>query len=133
MDYKILNEIIINDVEHLLDGYRLTISIVATDYGRMLKITIDYGGDNKISFFTDSKWFIIERRIFANELDKIKKDLCKRYGDNCDLSNNHKHGLFKDYALFDVEKIWNDFGYLPTRKFNLFEFWKDIKANSFAN
>ena len=130
MEYNILKEIIIDDVEHLLDSYRLKIAIVATDNGRMLKITIDYRCKYNISFFTDSKWLALERRIFVNELNKIKKDLCKRYGNNCDLSNTHKHGLFKDYALFDVEKIWHDFGYLPSKKMNLFEFWKDIKVDS---
>ena len=127
MEYKVIKEIIIDNIEHLFDGYRLVISIVATDNGRHLKITLDYRGKYTISFFTSSKWLIIHRKIFITVLNKIRKDLVHKYGAECDLSQLRNHGLFADYALFDVEKIWHDFGYLPTNKMTLYEFWKNIK------
>ena len=127
MEYKVIKEIIIDDIEHLFDGYRLNISIVETDNGRHLKITLDYRGKYAISFFTSSKWLIINRKICITELNKIRKDLVHKYGAECDLSQLHNHGLFAEYALFDVAKIWYDFGYLPTDKMTLTEFCKDIK------
>ena len=124
MDYKILEEKEFKNIEGLTRGYILKIAIVATDTGRMLKLSFDGFGSEKVSFFTDSKWLAVHRYICSNSLTNFQRELTRYFGYDCDLSSLHHRDIFADYALFDVEKIWNYFGYLPTNKMNLHQFRK---------
>ena len=124
MDYKILEEKEFKNIEGLTRGYILKIAIVATDTGRMQKLSFDGFGSEKVSFFTDSKWLAVHRYICSNSLTNFQRELTRYFGYDCDLSSLHHRDIFADYALFDVEKIWNYFGYLPTNKMNLHQFRK---------
>jgi hypothetical protein len=126
MDYKILEEKEFKNIEGLTRGYVLKIAIVATDTGRMLKLSFDGFGSEKVSFFTDSKWLVVHRYICSNSLSNFQRELTRYFGYDCDLSALHHRDIFADYALFDVEKIWDYFGYLPTNKMNLHQFRKYI-------
>ena len=127
MDYKVIEEKIFENIEGLTRGYILKIAIVATDNCRMLKFSFDGFGSEKVSFFTDSKWFVVHRYICRNSLTNYQRELTKYFGYDCDLSSLHHRGIFANYALFDVEKVWHSFGYLPTLKMNFYQFFKSMK------
>ena len=123
MEYKVLDEKVYNTINNILDGYVFKVAVVSIHNGRMLKFTL-----NGISFFTNTKWLAIHRHICGNELKRLQRDITTHYGYDCDISKLHTKGIFADYALFDVENIWDSFGYIPTQKMNLFQFFKSLKS-----
>ena len=126
MKYDVLSQKVIETEEHIIKGYSLRISIVATENGRMLKIALMDWGGFEIAFFTDSNYLVINRNVCSNELVKLQVELPTYYGYNCDLSFTHTKKIFKDFALFDVTKIWHEFGYIPTKKYNFSGIMKEI-------
>ena len=126
MDYKVIEEKVFENIDGLTRGYILKIAIVATDNGRMLKLSFDGFGSEKVTFFTDSKWFVVHRYICSSSLTNFQRELTRYFGCDCDLSALHCKDIFADYALFDVEKVWHSFGYLPTLKLNLYQFRKSM-------
>lgn len=126
MDYKVIEEKVFENIEGLTKGYILKIAVVATDNGRMLKFSFDGFGSEKVSFFTNSKWFVVHRYICSSSLINFQRELTRYFDYDCDLSIRHKRGIFADYALFDVEKVWHSFGYLPTLNLNFYQFFKSM-------
>lgn len=127
MQYNVLSQRIIERIEHLIKGYCLRLSIVNTEeHGIMLKVSLMGYGGYEISFFTDSNYLVINRKVCSNELVKLQVELPTYYGYDCDLTFIHTKNVFQDFALFDVERIWAELGYIPTRKYNLAEIRKVI-------
>lgn len=129
MQYNVLSQRIIERIEHLIKGYSLRLSIVNTEKnGIMLKVSLMSYGGYEISFFTDSNYLIINRKVCSNELVKLQVELPTYYGYDCDLTFVHTKNVFADFALFDVSKVWEEFGYTPTRKYTLAQIRKEIST-----
>lgn len=127
MQYNVLSQRIIERIEHLIKGYSLRLSIVNTEENDiMLKVSLMGYGGYEISFFTDSNYLVINRKVCSNELVKLQVELPTYYGYDCDLTFVHTKNVFQDFALFDVSKVWKELGYIPTRKYNLAEIRKEI-------
>lgn len=127
MQYNVLSQRVIEKIEHLIKGYSLRLSIVNTEEnGIMLKVSLMGYGGYEISFFTDSNYLVINRKVCSNELVKLQVELPTYYGYDCDLTFIHTKNVFQDFALFNVERIWAELGYIPTRKYKLAEIRKII-------
>ena len=127
MQYNVLSQRIIERIEHLIKGYSLRLSIVNTEENDiMLKVSLMGYGGYEISFFTDSNYLVINRKVCSNELVKLQVELPTYYGYDCDLTFVHTKNVFQDFALFDVSKVGKELGYIPTRKYNLAEIRKEI-------
>lgn len=129
MQYNVLTQKVIKKVEHIIKGYSLRLSIVETkEYGIMLKVVLTDWGGFEISFFTDCNYLVINRRVCSKELVKLQIELPVYYGYDCDLTFVHTRNVFKDFALFDVSRVWQELGYIPTKKYNLAEIRKEIST-----
>lgn len=127
MQYNILSQRVIETIEHIIKGYTLRLSIVKTEeHGIMLKVALMFWGGFEIAFFTDSNYLVINRKVCSNELVKLQVELPCYYGYDCDLTFVHTKNVFQDFALFNVERVWTELGYIPTKKYNLAEIRKEI-------
>lgn len=127
MKYNVLSQKVIEKIEHLIKGYRLRVSIVDTENGIMLMVSlVEYGG-YAISFFTDSNYLAISRKVCNDSIVKLKIELSSYYGDETDLTF-HTNGIFQDYGVFDVSKIWEELKYTPSKKYSFNKFEKYLQT-----
>ena len=76
MQYNVLSQRIIERIEHLIKGYSLRLSIVNTEENDiMLKVSLMGYGGYEISFFTDSNYLVINRKVCSKELVKLQVEL----------------------------------------------------------
>ena len=77
----------------------------------MLKVSLMDWGGFEVSFLTEDRYIAINRKVCRKDLVKLSLNLRAYYGDDVDLSNDYTAGVWKRYALFDLEKVWEDMGH----------------------
>ena len=122
MEYTTLTQRVKETLKSYIMGDRLRVAIVNTDNGIMLKIAlIDWGGF-EVAYFTKTRYLAVHRTICGKDLSRLCVELRCYYGDETDLTSTYTKGVFADYGLFDVSKVWEELGYIPTEKLSLSEF-----------
>ena len=121
MDYTTLTQRVKETLKSYIMGDRLRVAIVDTDNGIMLKVAlIDWGGF-EVAYFTKTRYLAAHRTICGKDLAKLCVELRSYYGDDCDLTSRYTKGVFADYGLFDVSKVWEELGCSPTENITLTE------------
>ena len=114
MEYTTLTQKVKETLKSYIMGDRLRVAIVNTDNGIMLKIAlIDWGGF-EVAYFTKTRYLAVHRTICGKDLSRLCVELRCYYGDSADLTSTYTKGVFADYGLFDVSKVWEELGYTPT-------------------
>lgn len=103
-------------------GDRLRVAIVDTDNGIMLKVALMDWGGFEVAYFTKTRYIAVHRTICGKDLSRLCVELRCYYGDETDLTSTYTKGVFADYGLFDVSKVWEELGYTPTEELSLSEF-----------
>jgi hypothetical protein len=121
MEYTTLTQRVKETLKSYIMGDRLRVAIVNTDNGIMLKIAlIDWGGF-EVAYFTKTRYLAVHRTICSKDLARLCVELRCYYGDETDLTSTYTKGVFADYGLFDVSKVWEELGYDPTEKVSFSE------------
>lgn len=124
MDYTTIIQRIKENSDSYVSGHRIEVSIVKRDNEILLKISpMNWDGKSLVGFFTKTKYLCVHRTLCSKELARFCKELPLYYGEDCDLSSRYTKGIFADYGLFDISKIWEELGYSPTEKI----YFSDIK------
>lgn len=121
MDYTTLTQRVKETLKSHITGDRLRVAIVDTDNGIMLKVALMDWGGFEVAYFTKTRYLAVHRTICGKDLVKLCIELCGYYGDECDLTSRYTKGVFADYGLFDVSKVWEELGYSPTENITLTE------------
>ena len=121
MDYTTLTQRVKETLKSYIMGDRLRVAIVDTDNGIMLKVALMDWGGFEVAYFTKTRYLAVHRTICGKDLARLCVELRSYYGDECDLTSRYTKGVFADYGLFDVSKVWEELGYSPTENITLTE------------
>ena len=121
MDYTTLTQRVKETLKSYIMGDRLRVAIVDTDNGIMLKVALMDWGGFEVAYFTKTRYLAVHRTICGKDLARFCVELRSYYGDECDLTSRYTKGVFADYGVFDVSKVWKELGYSPTEKITLTE------------
>jgi hypothetical protein len=106
--------------------YQLELSVVKNEGEIKLMLSlVDWGGGT-IHFLTDCRFLAVNRRVLENEIKHLSEILCDRYSDVY-LGDDYNAGIYKYFALFDLEKVWEELGYEPTRDVTFFQYGEEIR------
>lgn len=121
MEYTTLTQRVKESLKTYLMGDRFRIAIVDTDNGIMLKVALMDWGGFEVAYFTKTRYLAVHRTICGKDLARLCVELRSYYGDECDLTSRYTKGVFADYGVFDVSKVWEELGYSPTENITLTE------------
>lgn len=127
MTYAVLTQKIHSSITSIINGNTLRVAIVENDKGEvMLKIALMDWGGFEVSFFTDSRYLALPRDVCAKYIPKLQIELSTYYGNECDLVYKYNQGVFSNFAVFDVSKVWQALNYPTTRQINLIQMRSEI-------
>lgn len=122
MEYTTLTQRVKETLKSYIMGDRLRVAIVDTDNGIMLKVALMDWGGFEVAYFTKTRYLAVHRTICGKDLSRLCVELRCYYGDETDLTSTYTKGVFADYGVFDVSKVWEELGYTPTEELSLSEF-----------
>ena len=129
MEYTTLTQRVKETLKSYIMGDRLRVAIVNTDNGIMLKIAlIDWGGF-EVAYFTKTRYLAVHRTICGKDLSRLCVELRSYYGAGADLTSIYTKGVFADYGLFDVSKVWEELGYTPTENATFTDICETLMEN----
>ena len=84
---------------------------------------IDWSG-SEVQYLTDCRYIAISRE-WEHDITKLREGLCSYYG-SIYLGDDYTAGIYKKYALFDLECVWRDLDHEPTREVNFTQYREEI-------